>query len=189
MTLVVQAKSIVALLNQALAAAEVQHEKAARAKHAAAAGFNLAAMPFVDADAEPSASTAADSAAVRAAPARVLLCPSLAYTSCVAVCGCVSVCVFVRRCLCVLDGSKNGCWSKALQNWPTLALVPASRAVPDVPVKRHATMHRWQLRRHNPRRSSLRGRCGTKRATAHPWAREAVPLQPPATACALWRRT
>ena len=35
---------------EALAAAEVQHEKAARAKHAAAAGFNLAAMPFVDAE-------------------------------------------------------------------------------------------------------------------------------------------
>ena len=105
MTLVVQAKSIVALLNQALAAAEVQHEKAARAKHAAAAGFNLAAMPFVDADAEPSASTAADSAAVRAAPARIFLCPSLAYTSCVAVCGRVCVCVCsllpVSVCVCV----------------------------------------------------------------------------------------
>ena len=43
-----QAKSIVNLLNKALAAAEVNHEKAARAKHAAAAGFHLAPTPGID---------------------------------------------------------------------------------------------------------------------------------------------
>ena len=43
-----QAKSIVNLLNKALAAAEVDHEKAARAKHAAAAGFHLAPTPGID---------------------------------------------------------------------------------------------------------------------------------------------